>query len=236
MLSSRRVWPVALLVVAAAGAVLLPSFVWSFLRVYGDTNASGAWQGLGLVALPLVVVVVVLASAGGWFRKGVASWVAAAVIVVGGIVGVALAGQLAVGAKFATFTRTPNCLMVEPDDGKGSVDPRAAAAAARAQAVFDALSHPGPFGGTTESGVSGCAGVLATNDTDAVLASYRAEMAQKGWVIIADDSQPSTAPKEEPPAWRLAATKDRLTLEVEALSGGGGAATLIVRVSVPEEE
>lgn len=120
-----------LLVAAAAGVLLLTAAAWGFLREYGDTNASGAWQGLGLVAVPLVVVVL-LSGTGGWFRKSRAGLVAAALIVAAGIAGPALAGELAVRAKFASFPRTPACLMIEPDDGKGSNDTRATEAARRA--------------------------------------------------------------------------------------------------------
>lgn len=43
--------------------------------------------------------------------------------------------------------------MVEPEDGRGSIDPRAADDTRRDQAVFDALNHPGPF--TRKACVSG---------------------------------------------------------------------------------
>lgn len=209
-----------LLVAAAAGVLLLTAAAWGFLREYGDTNASGAWQGLGLVAVPLVVVVL-LSGTGGWFRKSRAGLVAAALIVAAGIAGPALAGELAVRAKFASFPRTPACLMIEPDDGKGSNDTRATEAARRAQAVFDALSHPGPFSGTTETGEDGCAAALATDDLSAVLAFYRTELAGKDWTITADGPE------------RMAATKDGLTFEVAAIPEGGSDASPLVRVRVP---
>lgn len=211
-----------LLVLAAAGVVLGTWFVWEFLVMYGDTNAAGSWQGLGLAAVPLVVVVA-LAVAGGWFRRNRSGLVAAVLIVVAGLVSTVVAGELAVRAKFAALPRAPSCLMVEPDDGKGSVDPRAAENTRRAQAVFDALNHPGPFTGTVETGMGGCAAMLASDDLAGVLAFYRTELVQKGWTITADRPQ------------RLSATKDDLTIEVALLPEAERDAPLQVRVTVPEE-
>jgi len=91
-----------LLVLAAAGVVLVTWLVGEFQVMYGDTNAAGSWQGLGLAAVPLVVVVL-LAGAGGRFRRNRSGLVAAVLIVVAGLMGTAVAGELAVRAKFAAF-------------------------------------------------------------------------------------------------------------------------------------
>jgi len=113
--------------------------------------------------------------------------------------------------------------MVEPEDGKGSVDPRAADDTRRAQAVFHALDHPGPLTGAVETGTGGCAAMLASDDLDGVLAFYRTELAQKSWTITADRPQ------------RLTATKDGLTIEVALLPEAERDAPLQVRVTVPKE-
>lgn len=211
-----------LLVLAAAGVALVTWFVWAFLAMYGDTNAAGSWQALGLAAMPFAVVVL-LAVAGGWFRHDRSGLVAAVLVVVAGLMGAAVAGELAVRAKYTALPRTPSCLMVEPEDGKGSVDPRAAEDTRRAQAVFDALNHPGPFTGAVETGMGSCAAMLASDDLDGVLAFYRTELVQKGWTITAD----------RPP--RLSATKDGLTIEVALLAEAERDAPLQVRVTLPEE-
>lgn len=205
--------PGVLLGVAGAIALLGALLTYALLREYGDTNASGIVQGLKAAAVPAVLV---LALAGIAFslRQTRAVAVMALAVVLASLLGTAIAGQVAVSAKYASYPRTPDCsASAATTPGKdGSFDPATTAALAKIQAALDALQHPSPFIGTLETisvepnGASCLAG-LATDDLGASVGFYRAELVGQGWALREETST------------RLVATKDGLTLTVDQGDG-----------------
>lgn len=205
--------PALLLGIAGAVALLGVLLTHALLREYGDTNASGFVQGLKAAAVP-VVMVLALAGVAFSLRKVRAVALMAVAVVLASVLGTAVAGQVAVSAKYASYPRTPDCSASAPTtSGKdGSFDPTTRAALARVQTAFDALQHPSPFVGTLETSSvepngASCLAGLATDDLGRTVGFYRAELAAQGWAL-----------REETPT-RLVATKDGLALTVDLGDG-----------------
>jgi hypothetical protein len=208
---------VVLLTLAGLVAVVGTTVVAGFLREYGDTNSSGAVQGLRTAVLPAGLVLV-LSGAAFAARRSPQVLFAGVALVLLAVAGSGLGGHLAVNAKYASFAETPDCSLDALADGKGGgVDPRVQAQLRQVQAVFDQVDHPAPFTGTFEVGPKGCLAGLATDDLDSALSFYRAELPAEAWTVGEDS--PS----------RLVATWADMVMTVDA--GRDGAAAE-VRVAI----
>ena len=179
--------PIVLLVLAALVAVAATTLISGLLTEYGNTNASGAVQGLRSAIVPAVVVLL-LAGMAYTVRRSPRVLLVGAVLVLGTVVGAAVGGHLAVSAKQGSYGATPTCSMdgLADKDGSVQVDPAVQARLAVFQAAFDGLEHPATFASTFEVGSESCRATLATDDFDAVLRFYRAELPAKGWTISED--------------------------------------------------
>lgn len=177
--------PIGATVLITLAVLILSVSAWvnySFLSVYGDPMIPGALQGLrsGLGATLVAALLAILAAPllRPWTR--VAITVALIVLAVGGS---ALAGGLALQAKYAKFIRVPDCLLTT-EEGYSATE---VANSRRIQDAVEALNHPGPFsaGFYTKSGHS-CSAILVTDDLTATVGFYRQELPAKGWTITED--------------------------------------------------
>jgi hypothetical protein len=196
---------VALLTLAGLVAVVGTTIVAGSLRQYGDTNASGAVQGLRDAVLSAGLVLVL---------SGVAFAVRRTPAVL--FAGAALAGHVAVNARYASFADTPDCSL-DASAGAKADDARVQAQLKQVQAVFNQVEHPAPFTGTFEVGPKGCLAGLATEDLESALTFYRAELPAEAWTVGEDSGS------------RLVATWADMVLTVDA---GRDGAPAEVRVAV----
>ncbi|HET8988568.1 MAG TPA: hypothetical protein VFN43_08675 [Humibacillus sp.] len=211
--ATRPKLPGLLLGVAAAVALAGVLLTYTLLREYGDTNASGLLQGLKGATVPAVLVLALVAIAFSLRRTRVVAVVAVAVVLAA-VVATAIAGQVAVGAKYDAYPRTPDCSASGPTTtGKdGSLDPTTTVALAKIQAAVDELQHPSRFIGTLETSSlepngASCLSGLATNDLSGAVSFYRAQLPRHGWTV-----------REDSPT-RLLATKGGLTIAIEQGDG-----------------
>ena len=212
-----RMAAVALLLLAGLVAVVGTTIVAGSLREYGDTNASGAVQGLRDAVLSAGIVLV-LSGVAFAVRRSPAVLFAGVALVLAAVAGAALAGHVAVNARYASFADTPDCsLGVSADDKGSAVDPRVQAQLKQVQAVFNQVEHPAPFTGTFEVGPKGCLAGLATEDLETALTFYRAELPAEAWTVGEDSGS------------RLVATWADMVLTVDA---GRDGAPAEVRVAV----
>ena len=134
--------------------------------------------------------------------------------------GPTVTGELVVRTHYSS---TASCLMYDTEhenvDGSSSarVD-SAAAATGLFQEAFDALPHPAPFAGVTDSEADSCTAALATNDLAAVIGFYRRELPAKGWTITEDTPE------------RLTATSAGLTFSVSSAEGAQPGTSPEVRI------
>jgi hypothetical protein len=206
-----------LLVLAGLATVAGAIYVAGFLREYGDTNASGAVQGVREAVLPAGLVLV-LAGVAFVARRSPRVLFAGVALVLLTVAGSALAGNWAVNARYASFADSPDCSLGAGADSKGrAVDAALQAQLRQVQAVFDQVNHPAPFTGTLEVGPKGCLAGLATKDLAAALSFYRVELPAEAWTVGEDSGQ------------RLVATWEDMVMPVEA--GRDGVAAQ-VRVAV----
>lgn len=211
--ATRTKVPYVLLGLAAAVALVTVLLTYALLRQHGDTNGWGFLQALKDATVPIVVVLTLAGLAFSARRTRPIAVMAVAVALVS-LLGIAVAGQAAVSAKYAAYPRTPDCSASGPTTaGKdGSLDPRTTVGLAKIQAALGALSHPSPFTGTLETSSiepngASCLAGLATSDVSGAVSFYRTHIARQGWIVR--DASPT----------RLVATKGGLTLTVDQGDG-----------------
>lgn len=202
----KRLIPATVLITLAVLIIALTlSICYSVLSVYGDPNTPGALQGLrsGLGATLVVALLALLAVLLLRSRAGAAIAVALILLAVGGS---ALAGDMALQAKYAKFVRVPDCLLTAED----GYSPTEVANSRRIQDAIEALNHPSLFtaGAYTKSGHS-CSGILVTDDLTAAVGFYRQELPTKGWTITEDTPE------------HLSATSGNMNLDVNQYAATG---------------
>lgn len=210
-----RMAAVVLLTLAGLVAVVGTTIVAGSLRQYGDTNASGAVQGLRAAVLSAGLVLL-LSGVAFAVRRSPAVLFAGVALVLAAVAGAALAGHVAVNARYASFADTPDCSLGASAGAKAD-DARLQAQLKQVQAVFNQVEHPAPFTGTFEVGPKGCLAGLATEDLESALTFYRAELPAEAWTVGEDSGS------------RLVATWADMVLTVDA---GRDGAPAEVRVAV----
>ncbi|WP_415854020.1 hypothetical protein [Sinomonas sp. G460-2] len=203
--ASRRAVTVGLFVGALIVMGVTAGFAGSFLKIYGSLT-SGALQALSfgwislVIALPLVW--------GGVWAANRARWalIAGAAILVCGIAAIAIAGEIGVNAKRADSLVLPPWVFNTPECAE----------------VLRSFTPPVPYasgaGEQITGAVANCQIGLDPTGTglQAVLASYRRQMQDKGWQVVNESGSTITG------------THDGVTLLVD------GSGTLIwLRLTAP---
>jgi hypothetical protein len=192
-----------LLVLAAVFGGLTVSVAYGFALEYGDTGAG--WWGSAMDALRWwwfgVAIVAVLAL--GALRLASPSVLvrsAAAVLVLGTLVGTGVGAAVGVEQKLGRYPATPDCT-AELTSGPAVPVVRAA------QAAYEELDHPGPFSGGGSSGVDGCSSEVMVDDGFDPRPAYRRTLASHGWTIESDSAD------------RLRAVRDQESFELSSTDG-----------------
>lgn len=186
---------IAQLVLAATGAGLAIFISYGFNVEYADIGGSDASIAARSFTDWWIGLVVVFAFAAGAVaaarrsrRRRALSGIAVAIAVVT-VVGIPAGAVLGKHEKFDRYPKQPSCT-------SGFNGGPAVPVLRAAQDRFVELDHPGPFSGTGESGIDGCAAELLVNGDADVTAAYRRTLVENGWRIDRYDRRLVTATKD----------------------------------------
>jgi hypothetical protein len=198
-----------LLVLAAGFGGVTVSVAYGFALEYGDTGA-GWWRsaidGLRWWWFGVAIVAVLALGALRLASRSVPVRSAVAVLVLGTLVGTGAGAAVGVEHKLGRYPATPHCT-AELTSGPAVPVVRAA------QAAYEELDHPGPFGGGGSSGVDGCSSEVMVADGADPRPAYRHTLADRGWRIESDDGDRLRAVRGDE-AFELSATDGMWTVWV----------------------